>query len=75
MRKTIYKLRTQPEHVRKQILYITTFAGGLIMVLLWIVSLGHTFKDTDTKASIKNDLEPLKVLKDNISDGYNSISN
>jgi hypothetical protein len=43
MKKIIHHIRKQPEHVRKNILYILTVAVAIILILLWINSLGGTF--------------------------------
>ncbi len=70
--KTIHKLRRQPEEVRRQVLHIVTFAGAAILIFLWILSLGRTFKNKDVANSVKKDLQPFSILKDNLTSGYNS---
>ncbi len=66
MRKIIHHLRKQPEEVRRHILHILIFAVAVIMVLLWIFSLGKSFADPDTQVKLKQDLQPFSVLKDSI---------
>jgi len=74
MRKIIHHLRKQPEEVRRHILHILIFAVALIMVLLWVFSLGKSLANPDTQVKIKQDLQPFSVLKDNIVDGYKSTT-
>jgi len=74
MRKIIHHLRKQPEEVRRHVLHILIFAVAIIMVLLWVFSLGKSLADPDTQVKIKQDLQPFSVLKDNIVDGYKSTA-
>lgn len=69
MKKIIYNLRNKPEHVRVQILHISTIAGAIILILLWILTLGNKFKNTDKHISVEKELAPLSVIKDNFN-GY-----
>jgi hypothetical protein len=73
MRKIIHNLRRQPEEVRRQVLYISTIVLGLILLLLWVYSLGARMASTDSD-KVKKDLQPFTDLKSNIVDGYNNIS-
>ncbi|MFA5936889.1 MAG: hypothetical protein WC822_03355 [Candidatus Paceibacterota bacterium] len=70
MKKIIHKLRQQPEETRRHILHIITFFFAVIMIMLWIVSLGKNLSSEDTKIKMKQDLQPFSVLKDNLVDGY-----
>ena len=74
MRKIIHHLRKQPEEVRRHILHISIFAIAIIMIILWVLSLGKSLASPDTQIKIKKDLQPFSVLKDNIIDGYKSTS-
>jgi hypothetical protein len=74
MRKIIHHLRRQPEHVRRHVLHISTIIAGVILILLWVYSLGANFNNPDIEAKMSNDLEPLSALKDNIVGGYQSLS-
>jgi len=74
MRKIIHRLRKKPEEERRHILHISVFIIGIIMVLLWTYSLGRSISSPDTKVKIKQDLQPFSVLKDNLVDGYKSVS-
>ena len=72
MRKIIHNLRRQPEEVRRHILHLFILIVTIIMVTLWIFSLGKSLANPDTQTKIKQDLSPFSVLKDNIVDGYKS---
>ena len=74
MKKIINNLRTQPEHIRRYILHVVTGIAGVVLVLLWIYSLGTNLTSEDTQAKINNDLKPFSTLKANLVDGYQSIS-
>lgn len=74
VKKVVHKLRNQPEHARRHILHLSTMFLGLILVSLWVYSLGTRVTNSDTNAKIKEDLAPLTVLKDNTIEGYNSIN-
>jgi len=74
MRKLIHHLRRQPEEVRRHVLHILIFVAAIIMIILWVFSLGKSLANPDTQEKIKQDLKPFSVLKDNIVDGYKSTS-
>jgi hypothetical protein len=67
-------LREQPEHVRRHVLHVTTMVFGVVLVLLWIYSLGTNLANPKTQAKIGDDLKPLSALKANILGGYNSMT-
>ena len=75
MKKIIHHLRKQPEEMRRHILHILIFIVALIMIMLWVFSLGKNLSNPDTKTKMKQDLTPFTILKDNIVDGYNSTKN
>lgn len=75
MKKIIHNLRRQPEEVRRHVLHISIFIVAIIMIGLWILSLGKSFTNPDTKIKIEQDLKPFSALKDNIVDGYKSTIN
>lgn len=70
MRKIIHHLRKQPEEVRRHILHILIFIATVIMIILWVFSLGKNLANPDTQVKIKQDLTPFSVLKDNIISEY-----
>ena len=74
MKKIIHNIRCQSEEVRRHILHILTIVAGIILILLWIYSLGANLSNTDTQAKVSNELNPFSVLKDNITSGYQSIT-
>ncbi|MEK7140770.1 MAG: hypothetical protein AAB815_03220 [Patescibacteria group bacterium] len=74
MRKIIHHLRKQPEDVRTHILHIFTAISGVVLIFLWVYSLGANFSNPETQTEINNDLKPFSALKDNLVGGYKSIS-
>ncbi|MEI6580625.1 MAG: hypothetical protein WCO07_00435 [bacterium] len=66
MKKIINNLRNQPEDTRRHILHIITFGFGIILIIIWIYSLGRTVTSTETKTQIQQDLKPFTMLKDTI---------
>ncbi len=74
MRKIIHHLRRQPERVRTHILNVAMFIIFIVMIALWVYSLGSRIGDPDTEIKARQSLQPLSVLKDNILGGFNSIT-
>jgi hypothetical protein len=74
MKKFIHNIQKQPEHVRRNILHILTATFAVILVLLWIYSLGTTLENPDTQTKIGQDIKPFSAIKDNIVNGYNDMS-
>lgn len=74
MKKVIHHLRKQPDHVKHNILHAAILVFGIILVSLWVYSLGARSEVADENRDEKT-LKPLTVLKDNLVGGYNSISN
>ncbi len=73
MKKIINNLRQKPEKVRRHILHVAMIVLGVILFFIWVFTLGTNLTDQDTQVKIKNDLEPLSALKDNLINGYKSI--
>jgi len=59
MKQIIQNIRQQPEQVRRHILHILTACLAVILVLLWIYSLGTTLTNTSTQAKIGEDVQPF----------------
>jgi hypothetical protein len=74
MEKIIQHIRKQPEEVRRHILHVLTVVFAVILVFLWIYSLGTTLTSSDTQAKINQDLKPFSALKDNLVGGYINIT-
>ncbi len=74
MRKIIHHIRSQSEEVRRRILHVATVVCAIILLLLWIYSLGTNLTNPDTQAKINNDLKPFSALKSNLIGGYKNIS-
>lgn len=68
MKKILHHIRKQPEETRRHILHLVTIIFAIILVSLWVYSLGTNFSDEDTQTRIKQDVKPLSILKDNIPD-------
>jgi len=74
MKNFIHNIRKQPEEIRTSILHILITCFAVILVLLWVYSLGTNLTNSDTQAKIGQDLKPFSALKDNMVNGYNDIS-
>lgn len=70
----IQKVREQPEQNKRHILHVLTLGFGVVLVLLWIYSLGTNLSSSDVQAGLSQDLKPLSALKANLIGGYNSIT-
>ncbi len=66
MKKIIHKIRQQPEEVRRHILHLLTIVIAIILLALWVYSLGTNLNNPDTQTKLKQDIKPFSVLKDNI---------
>lgn len=75
MRKIIHHIRNQPEEIRRHILHAITIIFGIVLLSIWVYSLGTNLNDPNTQAKMKNNLEPLSALKANIIGGYEGVSN
>ena len=74
MKAIIHNIRKQPEEVRRHILHVSTAIFAVILILVWVYSLGVNFTSSNTQAKISQDLKPFSAIKDNIEGGYNSIT-
>jgi hypothetical protein len=74
MRKIIHNLRKQPEEVRTHILHVLTIGAAIVMVTLWVYSLGRNLTSTETQVKLEEDIQPFSALKANLIGGYNSIT-
>ncbi|MBI2631257.1 hypothetical protein HYW73_03540 [Candidatus Nomurabacteria bacterium] len=70
----IRHIRKQPEHIRRHILHAVTGVFGVILLALWVYSLGTNFTKNETQDTVQNDLKPLSALKANFVGGYKSIT-
>ena len=74
MEKIIHHIRKQPEEVKRHILHLLTLVFAVILVILWIYSLGTTLTSSDTQNKIGQDIKPFSALKDNIIGGWDSMT-
>lgn len=73
MRRIIHHLRKQPESVRTHVLHVSTAVCALVLVLLWVASIGTNFSGPGANTQTANALQPFSALKDNLVNGYQSI--
>ncbi|KKQ27102.1 MAG: hypothetical protein US45_C0035G0003 [Candidatus Nomurabacteria bacterium GW2011_GWA1_37_20] len=74
MKKIIHHIRKQPEKVRRHILHVMTVVIAVVLIFLWLYSLGANLTDSNTQIKVSNDLKPFSALKDNLIGGYKSLS-
>lgn len=74
MKTIIHNIRKQPEQVRRHILHVLTLGCAIVLILLWIYSLGSNLTNADTQTRIGQDLKPFSALKDNMVNGYEDLS-
>lgn len=74
MQKFVNNLRKKPEHVRRNILYGVTFGVTGIILLFWFYTLSERLSTPETKEAFANDLKPLTILRDNLTNAYDDIS-
>lgn len=75
MKKIIHHIRRQPEEVKRHILHLLVIVAAIILILLWIYSLGTSLANPDTQTKVNNDLKPFATLKNNLIGGFQSIAN
>jgi len=73
MKNIIHNLRQQPDDVKHHILHIVTAVSAVILLALWVFSLGVRAEPVDANRD-EATLKPLSILKANLVDGYQSIS-
>ncbi len=76
MRKIIRHLRSKSEETRIRIVHLFVIVSGVVLVSLWLVSIGGVITSPENTAQVQlsDELKPLNALKDNFVDGYKSIS-
>ncbi len=74
MKKIIHRLRRQPEETRRHVLHLFVWIAGFALFGLWVLSLGKNLTNPETIKEIKEDLKPFSALKENLTEGYKSIS-
>lgn len=74
MRKIVHKLRSKSEKERREILHLSIIIATIIMIVLFGFSLNKSFNNKETKIKLKEDIKPFTVLKENMVDGYKSVS-
>ncbi len=74
MKKIVENLKGQSVEHRKNVMHLITFFCAIVLIILWVFSLGKNLSNEDTKENIKNDLQPINALKDNIVGGYKNVN-
>ena len=74
MDKIIKNLRQQSEENRRHILHVIVVIFGFILLFIWVYSLGVNLTSVNTQKKVKEDFQPFITLKENITNGYKSIS-
>lgn len=67
MRKIIHKIRNQPEEVKRHILHVSVIIAGVLLLAIWVNTLGGSFNSTVANEELKKNVEPLSVLKSNLA--------
>lgn len=67
MKKILHHIRRQSEETRRHILHVATVVCAIILISLWVYSLGLNFSNEQTQAQVKDGFRPFAVLKDNLS--------
>ncbi len=66
MKKVIRHLRKQSEETRRHILHLLTVIFAILLLTLWVYSLGTNLSDENTEAKIEQSIKPFSALKDNL---------
>ena len=74
MKNIIHNIRKQPEETRRHILHLSTIVFAIVLMFLWVYSLGSSLTNQDTQAGISQDLKPFSALKDNMVNGYSDMT-
>jgi flagellar basal body-associated protein FliL len=75
MKKIIHNLRSQPESIKIQILHFIMIFFAVVLFFTWTMLFSKNVSETNASANLKEELKPFSILKENLSDGYESISN
>lgn len=67
MKRVIHHLRKQSVETKSHILHAATALCGVVLVILWVYSLGSNFKKPETEVKVEENLKPFSVLKGNLA--------
>jgi predicted anti-sigma-YlaC factor YlaD len=74
MKKLIHHIRRQPEETRRHLLHIVTIIMAVVLLFLWVYSLGTRLARPQVAEVEKvSELEPFSAIKDNMLSGYENI--
>ena len=74
MKHYIKKLQTKPDHIKKQILVVSTVVLCGIVLSFWVFTLKYRFSSDENKTSLQSDLKPFGMLKEGVSKTYQDLS-
>ncbi len=67
MKQIIHKMRSQPEEIKRHILHVCVVVAGVLLLSIWVHSLGSSFNSSVAQEDIKKNIQPLSVLKNNLA--------
>lgn len=73
MKQYIQKIRSKPDHERKQYALLWTIVSMAFVGGVWIYSMSDRF-NSNTKVQAKEDIKPFSLLGKSLSDTYSNIS-
>jgi hypothetical protein len=73
MKRIIYNLRNQSEEVRRHVLHLLTFVMAIMLLFIWLYSLGSSLSSPKKQAKTSNEAKPFSALQGNLIGGYESI--
>jgi hypothetical protein len=73
MKRIIYNLRNQSEEVRRHVLHLFTFIMAIILLFIWLYSLGSSLSSSKQQVKKNNEAKPFSALQGNLIGGYESI--
>lgn len=74
MKKIIHNLRKRPEEERRHILHSIIFLCAIIVIIIWIYSLGTHLTKRENIEPLKDDLEPFSDLSKDLSNDYKDFN-
>jgi uncharacterized membrane protein YvbJ len=74
MHKIVHHLRKLSTKQKRDVLHVSTFIFAVILLMIWVYTLGQSFSNPNTQIKMKESLKPFNSLKENIVGGYNSLS-
>ena len=67
MKKIIHHLRRQPEHIRRHLLHVVIILAGIILLSLWVYSLGTNFSSAAAEVKANQSSNVFSAFKNKIT--------